>query len=424
MSKGNPKAANLIIEWGPRSVRVFDGSTRNIQNFDSIQAASSFVGSRPAIIAISRRMIFTRTTRVPNAAISDIRLVLSMRLGDLFPLPSSDLAYDFLLTDDVSIEGRLAIVTAMSAQDLRRIREDCKNAGVKVAQILPVALGSVLLLQSLGKTAAAVVSQDDDGIGIDIIDNKVLRYSRVATEIDSLHAEVGRTYAVSGGQTADIIVTGGLNLPDADQTVKLTCFEAILNAPEALTLNIELPETVALRAKKIRDQRQRVALLMVLTALACVAGAYTRYDKAASAVALQDAGVKKTLTQLQKRQKDTETKATALVGAQKSLDLAFKSGQRYSDLAAIISSDVPDGVWLGGLSLERGKRLVLRGVAISNEKVKAYTDKLSNESRLRNVRLEFANDGSIDLKPVVQFSISAFPNGNVPLVDLTQVKRK
>ena len=163
---------------------------------------------------------------------------------------------------------------------------------------------------------------------------------------------------------------------------------------------------------------------MVLTALACVAGAYTRYDKAASAVALQDAGVKKTLTQLQKRQKDTETKATALVGAQKSLDLAFKYGQRYSDLAAIISSDVPDGVWLGGLSLERGKRLVLRGVAFSNEKVKAYTDKLSNESRLRNVRLEFANDGSIDLKPVVQFSISAFPNGNVPLVDLTQVKRK
>jgi len=424
VSKGNPKVANLIIEWAPKGVRVFDGSSRNIQNFDSIQSAASFVGSRPAILAISRRMIFTRTTRVPNAAIADIRLVLSMRLGELFPLPSSDLAYDFLLTDDVNIEGRLAVVTAMSAQDLRRIHDECRSVGIKIAQVLPVAIGASYLLQSLGKSSAAIISQDDDGIGIDIVENKSVRYSRVTSQIDTLHAEVGRTYAVSGGQSGDIIVTGGLSLPESDQTVKISCIEAILTAPDGPVLNIELPETVALRAKKVRDQRQRLALLLVLTALACVAGAYTRYDKEASLVAQKDANIKKAITALQKRQKESEATAKTMVEAKKSIDLAFKYGQKYSDVATIVANDVPEGVWLGGLSLERGKRLVLRGVAFSNEKVKAYTDKLASEPRLRNVRLEFANDGSINQKPVVQFSISAFPNGNVPLVDLTQVKRK
>ena len=425
MSKGNPKAANLVIEWSPRGVTTFDGATRTSRQFDTIQAAASSLGSKVAIVAVSRRMIFVRATRVPNAAIADVRLVLSMRLGDLFPLPSSDLAYDFILTDNVDSEGRMAIVTAMSAQDLRSMHEEFRAAGIKIAQVLPVAMGSVLLADSVGRTSGAVVTRDNDGIGIDIVDGHNLRYSRVSTNISNPAAEVCRTYTVAGLPCGDMIAAGGFTFTDADINTKGTSLEAFLTSSKDIpSINIELPEVVALRAKKIRDQRQRMALVMMLGALAICGVAFTGYSSKIAVANAADETTQKDLKTLDARKKATDAKASSLTDAQTALDIAFKYGQHFSDLATVVANDVPSGVWLGGLSVERGKRMVLRGVAFNNGQVKDFVDKLSSEPRLRNVRLEFANDGSIDLKPVVQFSISAFPVGNVPLVDLTQVKHK
>ncbi len=425
MSKGNPKAANLVIEWSPRGVTTFDGATRTTRQFDTIQAAASSLGSKTAIVAISRRMMFVRTTRVPDAAISDVRLVLSMRLGDLFPLPPSDLAYDFVLTDNVDSEGRLAIVTAMSAQDLRNMQEEFRSAGIKVAQVLPVAMGSVLLAESVGRTSGAVVTRDNDGIGIDIVEGHSLRYSRVSTNISNPSAEVCRTYTVAGLPCGDMIAAGGFTFADADINTKGTSLESFLTSSSDIpAINIELPEVVALRAKKVRDQRQRMAVVLMIGALGLCAVAYTGYMSKVAVVNAADQKTQKDIKALDARKKATQTKAANLTDAQTALDIAFKYGQNYSDLVTVVANDVPSGVWLGGISVERGKRMVLRGVAFNNGQVKDFVDKLSSEPRFRNVRLEFANDGSIDLKPVVQFSISAFPVGNVPLVDLNQVKRK
>jgi hypothetical protein len=116
--------------------------------------------------------------------------------------------------------------------------------------------------------------------------------------------------------------------------------------------------------------------------------------------------------------------------AQSNINLAFSTGQRFSDVATVVSNSVPPGVWLTGISLERGKRLVLRGTAKTNELVEQYArtlntlDANSPQQRLRDVKLEFTNPGSIEQVPVVQFSISAFPVGNVPLYDQTKVKVK
>ncbi|MDR3689014.1 MAG: PilN domain-containing protein [Fimbriimonas sp.] len=425
MSKGNPRTANLVIEWSPKGITAFDGVTRTTKQFDSVQAAASNLGAKPVIVAVSRRVVFIRTTRVPDAALADVRLVLSMRLGDLFPLPSTDLAYDFVLTDNVDSDGRLAVVAAMSAPDLRRLHEECRAAGFKVTQVIPVAFGSVLVAETLGRTSGAVVNHDDDGIGIDIVEGRHLRYSRVTSNIASPAAEVGRTYTVAGLPCGDMIGAGGFNFPDVDIVSKDTSLEAFLTSSHEMPhVNLELPELVALRAKRARDGRQRLAILLFVAALAMCGVGYSSYS---SKTALVEKDNQKNQADLKKGstiQKADETKAASLADAQATLDLAFKYGQRYSDVATVVANDVPSGVWLGGFSVERGKRLVLRGVAFSNSQVHDYVIKLSSEPRLRSVRLEFANDGAIDMKPVVQFSISAFPVGNVPLVDPNKVKRK
>ena len=53
-----------------------------------------------------------------------------------------------------------------------------------------------------------------------------------------------------------------------------------------------------------------------------------------------------------------------------------------------------------------------------------YNKELTKQKRLRDVRLLFANSGDIDGSPVVQFSVSAFPVGNLPIVETGKQKKK
>ena len=455
MSKGNQKTPNLVIEWSPKGVTTFDAVTRSSQHFESAQAASATTGSREVVAAVSRRSVFVRTTRVPDAAISDVRLVLSVKLGDLFPLAASDLAYDFVLTEDVNTEGRLAVVVAMAAQDLRRLHEEFKAAGYRVQQVIPSAFGSVALAEKLSRSSAAVVTREADGIGIDIIENKQLRYSRLSTNTSNPTAEVCRTYTVAGLATAEVIASNGLKFADADVVTGEGSLEALLGSPKGLPdINLEVPEAVALRAKKARDQRQALALFSFVAALSLAAFAY--YDRS-SKVAAIDAGKTKDkaeLTKLNKEQKKVQDDLAKIVSpatlstilgdkkkiqsipdgtsddAETAIDLGFKYGQRFSDVVTTVVNDVPAGLWLSGISLERGKRLVLRGTSKGEEQITQFVKSLSAPdasgapSRLRDVQLEFANNATIEQIPVVQFSVSAFPVGNVPLSDPTKVKQK
>ncbi len=455
MSKGNQKTPNLVIEWSPKGVTAFDAVTHKTQHYETVQAASAATGGKEVVAAVSRRSVFVRTTRVPDAAIADIRLVLSMKLGDLFPLAASDLAYDFVLADDVNVDGRLAIVVAMSAQDLRRLHEEFRSAGYRIAQVVPSAFGSVALAAKLGKSSAAIVSREADGIGIDIIESGQLRYSRLSTNTANPVAEVCRTYTVAGLATASIVAATGLKFADADITTADGALDALISSPAGLTtVNLELPEAVALRAKKARDQKQALALFMFVAALGLSGFAYFDHSSRQALVDRSNSRDKAELAKYTKIQKSTAddlgkllspASVVALTGAkapsttaggppgddaQSNINLAFSNGQRFSDVVTVVSNNVPTGVWLTGISLERGKRLVLRGTAKTNELVEQYARTLNTldantpQQRLRDVKLEFTNPGSIEQIPVVQFSISAFPVGNVPLFDQTKVKLK
>src|SRR5687768_7124754 len=84
----------LAIEWSPRGVVAYDARTRSTVVGEDV--ASMGLSGRDAILALSRRGVFVRSTRVPNASPAEIRAILMMQAAELFPIPTIDLAWDFV----------------------------------------------------------------------------------------------------------------------------------------------------------------------------------------------------------------------------------------------------------------------------------------------------------------------------------------
>jgi hypothetical protein len=116
-------------------------------------------------------------------------------------------------------------------------------------------------------------------------------------------------------------------------------------------------------------------------------------------------------------QKAVQADLTRYADGESILARAFSPAQKLSDVVTLAAIKVPKGIWLTGVSVERGKDLQIRGISKTSQLVTTYVDALAAESRFRNVRLVFANDSTIDEEKVTQFSISAFPVGNLPLLD-------
>jgi Tfp pilus assembly protein PilN len=130
------------------------------------------------------------------------------------------------------------------------------------------------------------------------------------------------------------------------------------------------------------------------------------------------------LTKLVKTGLDAKTSDLAKVGPKaKQLKLAFMPAQKISDVTKVATMLIPKGVWLTSLNLERGKLLQLRGSAKTSEAVASYVGELSKQSRFRDVRLVFANAGELEGEKIIQFNITAFPVGNLPLIQASKKKK-
>ncbi|HLO97838.1 MAG TPA: PilN domain-containing protein, partial [Fimbriimonas sp.] len=105
------------------------------------------------------------------------------------------------------------------------------------------------------------------------------------------------------------------------------------------------------------------------------------------------------------------------------LGYAFQPAQKASDVLKVVSGLVPSGVWLTGVTFERGKVLQIRGTGTNPVAVSNYVRALTKQSRLRDVKLLFANSTDIEGTPAVQFSITAFPKGNVPILETGKKKK-
>jgi Tfp pilus assembly protein PilN len=410
----NPAPAGLIIDWSPRKIIAFDVRSQEIRTFTD--AAGMPYGGREAILAISRRSVFVRATRVPNAAPEDVRIVVQMKLAELFPIPSADLAFDFALLSDVSDEGRLALIVAMPVTELRKAMEHMATAGIKVTRTVPVALGSALLADSLGYKDAAVVEQTEDLASVDVIVNGLLRYSRVAPPAGPIDVEISRTFNAAGVPCSPTIAAGGTKVSEAATSTPKTALEALAGAwQDRLKINLQLPEVIAANILRERHNRQWVTFLAFVIAIFVLFYCWYPRKEAQDIVDLQ---AKRYATQLATQKKLTDHAVKELqadAGIEKNLATAFSPAQSMGDIVTQSTNLAPEGVWLSGVSVERGKELTLRGTGTSDDAVAAYVKALGNDPRFRNVKLVFANHTQVVNTTVVQFSLSAFPNGNLPI---------
>ncbi len=421
MSKNNV-GPRTVIEWSPNHVSWIGGA-HTLVTAPNLNEAAGQLPHREVTVAISRRSAFVRAYRVPNAGKAEIRRIISMQIGQIFPIAANELAFDFHLTHDVNAEGRLAVVAAMRSADLLAMHQQAKAAGLRVAQVTLAALGSPLVAKSVGHESAAVVHHSAEGLAIDLVAGGELRYSRVApmpsTSI-GIDAEVSRTFAASLTNCVPTVAAGGLLVAEAEASTNTWALEAL--GAGHLDINIETADQAAAREKRKQAERLRLSLLafgagMVLFTFQILRwnDSQAKYDRAAGKAPKELARLKKLL--------DAEiAKGSSATNAKLVLTRAFQPAQTFSDVFTLASNDAPKGVWLTGFSIERGKPLTIRGTAMSGQAVVDYETSLVAEKRFRDVKPLFQNTTDLQNTPVVQFSVSAFPVGNLPLIEATKTK--
>ncbi|RYG45548.1 hypothetical protein EON79_12370 [bacterium] len=395
---------DIAIEWSPQTVDVYDGSVRH-------RAAdlSAFRG-KAALLALGRRSVFFRTTRLPNVAREAMRPILALKLGDLFPIPSSEIAFDYLLTEDVNESGRLVVVCAAPADTLRKAQEALRAAGIEPVRSVPVAFGSASLV---AQGSAAVIEEAVEGYGIDIVEAGTVRYSRVVPLNSNVAAEACRTSTAAGLPCGDLVAAGGAVFPESDRNVPDSSLSSLLrHIPQ---LDLRLAEEVA-KERGDRQRRQvRQAGLFLLASVVLAIFAFNDYDTAAGKAKSEIAQQTRFVTQAEKTRKEAEARAAELAKLQETLNKSFAPAQTPADIISAATALAPKGLWLGGFAVERGKAVQIRGTATRSAAVSEYVNALEDSPRFRNAKLQFSNDAEVAEKPVIQFSIEAFPVGNLPI---------
>jgi hypothetical protein len=207
-------------------------------------------------------------------------------------------------------------------------------------------------------------------------------------------------------------------LPDAEASTDVWALDELVAAP--LDVNIETAEQALARQHVGQSQRLRVALVVFGAGLILLVFQYLQYSEAATLANLGQGKWQRDINRLRTLRTAELDKGTALASLATTLNRSFKPAQTFSDVFTLASNAAPTGVWLTGMSLERGKVLTIRGVSMKGEAVVGYQTALVNEPRFRDVKLVFATNTLIENNPVVQFSISAFPVGNLPLTESTK----
>ena len=409
-----------VIEWSPTQVVVYDPESRTTVNAPTIAEAAQQVRSlKDVVVSISRRNSFVRTVRVPDVSKAQVAQILQNQLGQHFPLPSNQLAYDFRLTKDLDSEGRLAVVAAVSSDTLREVQRELKAAGLSAKSIVPAVFGSWLLAKSVNEPSCAIIEQIAEGVAIDVVFDEEIRYSRVIPmphDSAALEADICRTFAIARVPCGRIVAAGRIAFDGADLAVTSHTIEALSTGGSKLDLHIELQEDVLERERKATSMRARVALMLWLGAAAVGVYVGTNYIDAANQVQKGESLWSKKLTDRTKLNSGIEDKLKDSKAKEAMLTNAFEPSQRMQDVIYTLNTDLPKGAWMTGFTLERGKLLNLRGTATSADLVANYISVLANEPRFRDVKLVFENNAQIEKIPVVQFAISAHVVGNYPVV--------
>ena len=425
---------DAVLMWDPEGATVLnpDLTPRGVD-------LAALKGAR-AVVLLSRRLVQVRTAELPPASPEDLRQLVSLRLGDLFPAAPSDLAFVVApRTADRDAAGAapetapgLTTVYAARQDDLKAIHAAARTNGFRIVATLPAAAGSALLCRELGLADALVAAPDGphrnghssngtghhpvSEIGFDVVRSLATTLSRPVAPGSGLEGEARRTLMAAGASVLPIVATGDLRVDFADRSTVRQGAAALLEDPALWpALDLVPDETRARLLAESRRRRHRQAYL-ILAASLLVAG-YVANDRANRAGEVERR--QKKLNAEVKRYENVltmETSRNTKLDPQASLfERAFTPAQRASDVVYLLASRLPPDAWLTNVTFDRGKPLQIRGTAKTSAAVIAYVRALGTERRLRDVRLSFANVGEIETKPIVNFALTAFPVGNIPL---------
>jgi Tfp pilus assembly protein PilN len=403
---------NLHIEWSPNRVRAIHTGTNQGRTGDSLADLKGFfAGQSEAIIGIDRSRVFLKSLLLPKASPEDLRRILSVQVGQIFPLPADQLAFDFFQTTEQTAEGFVTVVAAIRATDIRQLRSELQAIGIRPVRILPVALGSAVVAERAGLASALVVERAEAGLMLDVVQEGVVRFSRIAPRGSDTSCEAQRTIASAGVNSLPLLSVNGQVLEGAKVTPETVL--GVLHEVPAFTF--ELAEDREQERKKQVASRTRLAALMFVSSLLFVALVWADRSDALAVIKKGEGVWAKELGKVRSIRDLEATRASRITGVQMALKRAFEPAQPLSDLATVVGDSLPTGAWLTGLSIERGKPLQIRGTARTAEDVARFVDTLGLSPRFRDVKLVFANSAKVEETPIVQFSITATAIGNLPL---------
>lgn len=411
--------AGPVLEWSPTGVAFHDPATGKTVTGESIQALGSLVqGRKHLLVALSRRTAFLKAVRLPALSKPELRQALRFSISQHVPLEPAETAYDTVATSDTDAEGRLTVIGAVRTAHLRNVHLELAAVGASARAVCPAAFGAAALGAESGHPDCEVVQRTPEGVAIDVVRAGATVCTRLIPDSDGLdlHAEIHRTCAMVGGTPVYTIASGGFGFAGAGREVPTDTLAA-LSHRAVPGFNLELPEVLEKRAKREVQSRSRFALLLCMAALCLAVMVYLDHEDAKEERNRQQALISRDVKDVQGARRAATTRLAALEKRQTILDQAFDPAQPIGDVMSLVSSLTPPGLWLTGANFERGKPFILRGTAMTNAAVESFLAALAVESRFRDVKLLFANNGKIEETPVVQFSITMHIVGNLPVVE-------
>lgn len=402
----------LHIEWTPGWVRMVDITTSACSEAPRLSELRPVMnGHRQALVGIGRSRVFLKAMRLPRAAPDDLRRILGVQMAQMFPLPSEQLAFDFVQTADQTAEGCMTVIGAVRADDLRELREALREIGLTASRILPVALGAPVAAARAGSPRALLAERHPNGLMLDVVDCGVLRFSRVAAEDSDPEIEARKTLAASRTVDAPVLMVGNGTFPGTTPAAH----GALDFLHEAPPFHLTLAEDRYREARRRSNARIRLAVLMLTSALLLMTMVWLDRQTSLALVTRGQGAWAREFVLDQSILNAASDDADQAGSVRDHLRQALQPAQPLSDISAVIAADVPPGAWLTGMSLERGKLLQVRGTAKTSSDVARLMDTLTASARFRDVRLVFANSAAVGKVPVVQFNISAVCVGNNPL---------
>ena len=401
-----------VIEWSPRRVRVWDPAGVCTVGESAIEAQAG-KASGAVLLALARSACFVKAVPAPRLGESELRQMLSLQLDQHFPFAAHEAAFSFRrLGENPNGEGDLLQIAAVNAAMLSQALDDLKAAGVRPAVITASALGA----EALGLDACIAVEAADSRLFLDIVQGGAVVYSRETADPgdeEGRSANAARTLAAAGLVDVPVVSLAGMDALGDGRKAPESGLQLLASREPSLVL--EHPRVQAERNRRKVNWRFASAGLMALAAAG--AGFLVLGDR------LQDQTVLDRVTerrqvqidQINKEAKPVTDALKVLEEGSPVLQTVFTPAQAPSDILVVAANALPPGAWLTGITFERGKPLQLRGTAKTQADVGAYVSSLSATGRLRDVKLNFANESSIDESPVFQFSITSHVIGNLPL---------